>query len=181
MNTFLKFLKYLYKILKVLIYIVLILIIFIILIQRIFNNKISVGGYRIFTVVTPSMEPEYKVYDVIISKSEKPQNLKIGDDIVYLGNSGDFNNKIITHRIIDIVNEQNTYTITTQGIANSAPDPEITNSQVYGKVIYKSTILSFLSKILNNSVGFYFLILVPLAFLIMAEIFDRIKEKNEEE
>lgn len=180
MDKFKKFLSFLLKFIKIIIYIILVLIVFVILTQKIFNNKISVAGYRIFTIVTQSMEPEYKVYDVIISKNEDPKNLKIGDDIVYLGEKGDFNNKIITHRIIDIKPVDNSYTITTQGIANSGIDPEITDSQVYGKVIFKSEILSFFSRILNSSVGFYFLILVPLAFLIMAEIFDKVKEKNSE-
>lgn len=181
MKNFLNILKGLYKFIKIILTIIIILIVCIILIQKVFNNKISIGGYRIFTIVSPSMEPEYKVYDIIFSKTTETKNLKIGDDIVYLGEKGDFSNKIITHRIIDITNENNNYTITTQGIANTAPDPEIKEKQIYGKVIFRSKILSFLSKILNSTIGFYCLILIPTSLLIIAEIFDKDKTDNVEE
>lgn len=181
MKKFLNILKGLYKFFKIILTIIIILIVCVILIQKVFNNKISIGGYRIFTVVSPSMEPDYKVYDIIVSKKTETSNLKIGDDIVYLGKKGDFNNKIITHRIIDILNDENSYTITTQGIANTAPDPEINETQVYGKVILRSKILSFLSRILNSTIGFYCLILIPTSLLIIAEIFDKDKEKDVEE
>ena len=51
---------------------------------------------------------------------------------------------------------------------------------MYGVVKYKAVVLSFLSGILNNSFGFYFLIFVPIAFLIFLEIIDFIKSKEEE-
>ena len=137
MKNFFNILKFLYKFFKIILTIVVILIVCIILIQRVFNNKISIAGYRMFTVISPSMEPDYKVFDIIISKTIETDNLKIGDDIVYLGEIGEFNNKIITHRIIDISKENNSYKITTQGIANTAPDPEINGKQVYGKVIFR--------------------------------------------
>lgn len=181
MKKFLNVLKYLYKFLKIILTIVIILIVCVILIQKVFNNKISIGGYRIFTVVSPSMEPDYKVYDIIISKETEPNNLKVGDDVVYLGEKSDFNNKIITHRIIEISKENNSYKIITQGIANTAPDPEIDETQIYGKVILRSKILSFLSKIVNSTIGFYCLILIPTSLLIIAEIFDKDKDDNVKE
>jgi len=173
-------LKNIYNIIKTILTIITILIMCLILIQRLFNNKISIAGYRMFTVISPSMEPEYKIFDIIISKKQDPNKLEIGDDIVYLGNKDEYNNKIITHRIIEKKEENNSYIFTTQGIANNIADPEIKDSQIYGKVIYKSEILSFLSRILNNKYGFYFLILVPTAFLIVSEIFEKGKKDEKE-
>lgn len=176
MNIVLKILKGAFKVLKALLTLLIILIVSIILLQRVFNNKVSIGGYRIFTIITESMVPVYNVFDVIISKDIDVENIKIGDDIVYLGSEGSFADKIITHRVIEIENTNNTYNFTTQGIANTGIDPTINESQIYGVVVKKSIILSFISKLVNNSFGFYFLILIPLAFLIVSEIIDKVKK-----
>ena len=52
--------------------------------------------------------------------------------------------------------------------------------KIYGKVVYKPVVLSFLSGILNTKLGFYLLIFVPVAFLIFLEILDYIKRKEGE-
>lgn len=175
-----KFIKLLFNIIKVLVWIFVIIIVLLIAIQRLFNNEVSLGSYRMFTVATGSMEPEYKVYDVIISKEEPLDQIKVGDDLVYLGKERDYKDKIITHRVINIENEDGKYLFTTKGIANEVADPVVEGNQVYGIVVYRPYLLSFLSHILNNSYGLYFLIIVPLAFLILLEILDRIKDKETE-
>lgn len=174
------FINFLGKIFKVIIWIFVILIVLLIGIQRLFNNQVSIGSYRMFTVVTGSMLPEYKIYDVILVKEENPSDIKIGDDVAYLGKKDDYKDKVITHRVIKKYQSDGKYYFTTQGIANNAPDPEITGDQIYGVVAYRPQLLSLLSHILNNSYGLYFLIIVPIAFLIFLEILDRIKEKERE-
>ena len=43
----------------------------------------------------------------------------------------------------------------------------------------KSNILSFISKIVNNPYGFYFVIFVPFAILLVMEIIDFVEEKKD--
>lgn len=174
------FIKFLLKLVKGIIWVFVILIMVVILIQRIFNNEVSIGSFRMFTVVTGSMVPVYNVNDVIIAKEEEPSKIKKGDDLVYLGEVGDFKDKIVTHRVISIKQKDGDYYFQTKGVANNTSDPVISSDQVYGKIVYKAVILSFLSGILNNSYGLYFLLFVPIAFLIFLEILDRIKDKEEE-
>lgn len=175
-----KFIKFLLKFIKVAVWIFVLLVIFVILVQRIFNNRVSIGSFRMFTVVTGSMEPVYKVGEVVISKEVDPSTIKKGDDVVYLGEKNDFKDKIVTHRVIKIEKKDNEYYFTTKGIANDYSDPVISSDQIYGKVVYKPVVLSFLSGILNTKLGFYLLIFVPVAFLIFLEILDYIKRKEGE-
>lgn len=175
-----KFIKFLLKFIKVIVWIFVLLVIFVILVQRIFDNRVSIGSYRMFTVVTGSMDPVYKVGDVVISKEVDPSTIKKGDDVVYLGEKNDFKDKIVTHRVIKIEKKDNEYYFTTKGIANDYSDPVISSDQIYGKVVYKPVVLSFLSGILNTKLGFYLLIFVPVAFLIFLEILDYIKRKEGE-
>ena len=175
-----KFIKFLLKFIKVVVWIFVLLVIFVILVQRIFNNRVSIGSYRMFTVVTGSMDPVYRVGDVVISKEVDPSTIKKGDDVVYLGEKNDFKDKIVTHRVIKIEKKDGEYYFTTKGIANDYSDPVISSDQIYGKVVYKPVVLSFLSGILNTKLGFYLLIFVPVAFLIFLEILDYIKRKEGE-
>lgn len=174
------FIKFLFNIVKTIAWILIILIVFVILVQRIFNNKVSIGSYRMFTVATGSMVPVYNVYDVIISKEIPLEKINRGDDLVYLGEKDDYKGKIITHRVVDIKGSGGNYRFTTKGVANPDNDPEVDGKQVYGIVVKKLVVLSFFSHILNNTYGLYFLIILPIAFLIFLEILDKIKEVENE-
>ena len=176
-----KLVKVLFAIIKIIVWIFILCILAVVLIQRIFDNKVSIGNYRMFTVVTGSMKPEYDIYDVIIVKNTDLKDIKVGDDVTYEGAEGSVKDKIVTHRVIDIDKENNEYVFTTKGTANDIADPLVKGNQIYGVVTYRPALLSFLSHILNNSYGFYFLIFVPIAFLIFLEILDHIKSKEEED
>ena len=174
-----KALKIIGNILYYILVVFIVLILLVVILQRVTKNNASIGGIRIFNIVTESMVPEYKVGDILISKSTSLDKIKVGDDIVYLGNKDTFTGKVVTHRVIDIEkNEDGTYLFHTKGIANTAEDPVVSGSQVYGVIIYKTVILSFISKIINNLYGFYFLIFTPLTILIVVKIIKIYQERK---
>lgn len=177
-----KALKIIGNILYYMLVVLVLLILLVVLLQRVTHNNASIGGIRIFNIVTESMVPEYKVGDILISKSIDPSKIEIGDDVVYMGEVGSFQGKIITHRVIDIEKDGDNYKFHTKGIANEYEDPAVvTADQIYGTIIYKTHILSFISKIINNLYGFYFLIFIPLAVLIIVKIVKIHREKYEED
>lgn len=177
-----KAIKIIGNILYYILVVFIVLILLVVILQRVTKNNASIGGIRIFNIVTESMVPEYKVGDILISKSTSLDKIKVGDDIVYLGNKDTFTGKVVTHRVIDIEkNEDGTYLFHTKGIANTAEDPVVSGSQVYGVIIYKTVILSFISKIINNLYGFYFLIFTPLTILIVVKIIKIYQERKYDE
>lgn len=177
-----KALKIIGNILYYTLVVLVLLILLVVLLQRFTHNNASIGGIRIFNIVTESMVPEYKVGDILISKSIDPSKIEIGDDVVYMGEVGSFQGKIITHRVIDIEKDGDNYKFHTKGIANEYEDPAVVSEdQIYGTIIYKTHILSFISKIINNLYGFYFLIFIPLAVLIIVKIVKIHREKYEED
>ena len=173
-----KFLKILWGILKAVTWIVVILIFSVIIIGRVTNNKLTLAGYSIYTVVTESMVPKYNVGDMILAKQADPNTLKVGDDIVYLGTKDTFAGKIVTHQLINIEQTDTGTEFHTKGIANAIEDPVITGDQIKGKVITKLTILSLISKIINNQYGFFFIIIIPTAILIFEIMIDSINSKK---
>lgn len=173
-----KILKSIWKTIKIVIGTILAIIITIIMIQRISNNNKSLLGYRLFTVATGSMEPKYNVGDMILVKEIEPKDIKLHDDVTYKSNDPKLNNMFITHQVIEIKENNGKYSFLTQGIANTGVDPEITEDQIYGTVTSKLKVLSFISKKINSNLGFFLIIVVPIAVLIFLEIID-IKEKRE--
>ena len=175
-----KALKIIGEILYILLFIIVILMLIVVILQRVTDNSVTIGGYRMFTVATGSMVPQYEVGDILVSKEIEPSDIKVGDDIVYRGKEGSFKDKVVTHRVISIEQENGEYKIITKGIANQEQDPEITDEQVYGKVVYKVQTLSFISKLISNIYIFYFLIFVPIALIIFRQI-KQIASRDEEE
>lgn len=177
-----KALKIIGNILYSILFLIVVLMLIIVIIQRTSNNSISIGGYRIFAVATGSMVPKYEVGDVLISKEIEPSEIKVGDTVVYKGEVGGFKDKFVTHQIQSInKQEDGTYKFTTKGISNIEADPEISETQVYGKIIYKVKTLSLISKLISNVYVFYFFVFVPIAIIIYKQIRNLIREDEEED
>ena len=166
----LKEIKALWVVIRTILTIILIALLAIVGVQRISNNKMAVAGFRIFTVITESMTPKYKVGDAIFTKTINPSEIKVGDDITYLGTAESFKDKIVTHRVISIEKgEDGLYIFQTKGIANDEPDPKINETQIYGKVIYKIKTISYLNSVIGNLYGMYFAIFIPFGIIIFIE------------
>ena len=73
-----------YRIIKAIIIIVMVTYVTFVVVQRVSGNK-SIFGYRIFTVATGSMIPDYEINDVLAIKEVNSDELEVGDDITYLG------------------------------------------------------------------------------------------------
>lgn len=165
-----KILKIIWNIIYTIIFLFVLLLVLVVFLQRTTNNEVTLGGYRIFVVATGSMVPKYQVGDVLISKEIAPEKIKVGDDIVYTGKEGSFKDKVVTHQVIFIEKENENYRIKTKGIANTGEDPEITQNEVMGKVIYKFKILTLLQKAFSNNYVFYFAIFIPIAIITVSQI-----------
>ena len=142
-------LKFIWKIIYKLMAVAVIMMFVFAIVQKSSNNRKSIFGIKIFTVITGSMIPVYEIGDIIIVKDVVPEEIIVGDDIVYIGEKGTYRDKTITHRVQSIKKkEDGNYGIITKGVANSAQDPEINQTQVLGKVIGHVPIFSFVLKII---------------------------------
>ena len=155
---------------KFILWVFIIALLAVVLTQRVTNNEKGFLGIRIFTVVTESMVPKYNVGDAILVKEVLPEDLKVGDDITYLGKEESFKDKYITHQIIEIEKKDDgKYRIVTKGIANEDKDPEIDDTQVFGRVLYKTKIISYFNGVVGNLYSMYFVVVVPMAIMIFFE------------
>ena len=173
-----KILKYIGKFIYILLSVSLIILVIFAVVQKSSSNRKSILGIKIFTVITGSMIPVYDIGDILIVKDVQPEEIKVEDDIVYVGEKGTYRNKTITHRVQEIKQKDDgNYSIITKGVANFARDPEINQTQVLGKVIGQVSIFSFILKLITD---IYVLILIPVVILIYKNV-KRIINMNAEE
>lgn len=167
-----KIVRVIINLFKFLFFSLIILYLIFIVLQQLTNNS-SIMGWRIFNVASASMDPVYKIGDVIVVKEVSVDSLKIGDDITYLSGEEENSGMLITHRIVRVeLNEDNNRVFFTKGINNDIEDPEVNEEQVYGKVYTKLKLISIINRLIRNIYGFFFLVFVPLVLVIFIEILD---------
>ena len=179
-----KIIKILNRTIEIMFTIFIIFFCLIVVCQKFFQKENSFFGYRVFTIVTESMEPVLEVGDIILVKDTDTKKIKVGDNITYQGMSDDLAGKIITHQVVNIIEENGKKIFYTQGVNTSTIDPAVYEEQIYGVVEYKFVVLSFIYKIITNTVGFILLIVLPLGYIFIIELktiaIERNKDKEKE-
>ena len=159
----------------------LVIVLAVVLVQKLSNNNLTIGGVRMFTIVSDSMKPTYKIGDIIFDKEVVAKDIKVGDHVTYLGTAGNFAGLVVTHEVMSIREENNTYYFITKGSANDIADPEITGADIYGKVIYKPFFLSFISGLMTNSIVYYGMFIVIGIFFSYQVITSFINKDDEDD
>ena len=92
----------------------------------------GIGKYKIIAIASNSMNPIYYKGDAIIYEKEKASNIKKGDILVF-----EYNKRIITHRVVNIIKIGKKTYFQTKGDNNKEADVELViDTSVYGKVKY---------------------------------------------
>lgn len=175
-----KILKIIKKIASYILTFLALMFVLVVFLQRFSDNKLSFFNFRMFTVVTESMAPRYVKGDVLLARHIEPSKIKVGDDISYLGKYGDTKDRIITHEVTRIKQDENgKYIFRAKGLKNLIEDPTIHEDQLFGKIIYKSIIITMLYKAIETKLGMFLLIIVPLMGIITYEAFTIMLEREE--
>lgn len=131
------------------------------------ENKIF--GYQIHTVHSGSMEPEIKTGSIIIVKEvEDKTGLQVGDVITFYQSF----DRIVTHRIVEVVHSGEHVLYRTKGDNNPEPDLTLALSD---NVLAKYTgitipYLGYVAKYVNTTVGLVMLLVVPGFILLCYSI-----------
>lgn len=171
------------RIIGVFLIIVLIIALCYTLSARISGETPSMLGYSMLRVSSESMEPELNIGDIIIVKEVEPDTLKKGDVIAYHGKEGPVADKLITHQIVTEPYEKDgVYYFTTRGIKSGAlDDPEIDETQIYGKATYKIPLLGTIYDFFSHWYGLVSFLLI-IVILFSSDIFNLINTiRNKEE
>lgn len=172
--------KVLKTIFNIVVTVFVVMFLLVVCLQRFSNNQITFLGYRMFSVASSSMAPDYQVGDVLIVKITEPEDIKVGDSVTYYGKVGSFANKVITHQVIKIEkNVDGKRVFHTKGISNLVEDPLVYEEQIYGVVQFKAETLSFIYKVVNTKYGMFILVILPIFYIIGSEMLAFMLENEE--
>ena len=155
------------KLIETILTILVVAICVLIITQRVTNNEYGLLGYRLFKIETGSMIPKYNINDVILVKEVDTDTIEIEDSVVYRGNVGELNGRIITHKVVDIKENDGKKFFYTKGIANTTMDPKVSESQILGVVVTKLFFLSLITGFLTNVYSLYFFVILPASVYVV--------------
>ncbi len=134
-------------------------------------------GYQYYTVISGSMEPEYKVGDLLYVKKVDPSNIKIGDPITFILNE---DLVVATHRVIDIDTENQRFY--TKGDANDIADGDPVHfKNVIGVPQFAIPKLGYVSDFVQNPPGTYITVGVGLVLILLVFLPDMFVKKKADE
>ena len=131
-------------------------------------------GYRVFNVVSGSMEPTYSVGDLIYVKDVDPNQIRVGDPITFVLNE---NLVVATHRVVDI-DRENQY-FYTKGDANETPDASPVHfNNVIGVPKFSIPLLGYVSDYIQDPPGSYVAISAGTLMILAVFLPDLFKKEK---
>lgn len=132
-------------------------------------------GFRVFNVISGSMEPTYSVGDLIYVQEVDPDTIEIGDPITFVMNE---DLVVATHRVVNIdIQSRHFYT---KGDANDTPDASPVHfNNLIGKPIFSIPKLGYVSDYIQNPPGMYVTIGVAVLLLSLVFLPDLFRKKED--
>lgn len=140
-----------------------------------FPNEVpSFFGWKPFIVMSGSMETQISVGDIVVVKKTDVNKLKKGDIIAFRNN-----NIVITHRIDDIIQDENSTKYITKGDNNNTQDKDyVLPEQVEGLFKFKIARLGNLAMFIQTPVGIIVCLSIPIILLLIIQFIDSKKDKK---
>lgn len=134
-------------------------------------------GYECYNVISPSMEPEYMVGDLIYVKDVDPTTIKEGDVITFIVNE---DLVVGTHRVVRVDLENKRFY--TKGDANDIEDQAPVHfNNVIGVPQFSIPKLGYVSDFVQNPPGMYITIAIGAVLILAVFLPDMIGKKKKEE
>ncbi len=136
----------------------------------------KVFGIRLFTVLSPSMAPEYQPGDLVYTVPTDAKEIEIGDVVTFVINE---KLDVATHRVFS--KDENSENFVTKGDANKNADGAILAENIVGVVRFKIPKAGFALNFFSTTAGRITGITVVLTFAALIFLFSSGKdeEKNE--
>ncbi len=133
-------------------------------------------GYEYFTVISGSMEPSYRVGDLLYVKKVDPATVKVGDPITFVLNE---DLVVATHRVVRIDAENQRFY--TKGDANEIEDGDPVHfNNVIGVPQFAIPKLGYVSDFVQNPPGTYITVGVGILVVLLVFVPDLLAKKNED-
>lgn len=134
-------------------------------------------GFKCYNIISPSMEPEYRVGDLIYVKKVDPNTINEGDVITFIINE---DLVVGTHRVVRVDRENQRFY--TKGDVNEIEDQNpVHYNNVIGVPTFKIPKLGYVADFVQNPPGMYITIGVGIVLILIVFLPDMLGKKKEEE
>ena len=131
-------------------------------------------GYRVFCVLSGSMEPLYSVGDLIYVKPTPSSEIKVGDTVSFVLNE---DLVVATHQVVSI--DAKNMRLQTKGLTNDIPDDPIHYNNVIGVAKFALPKMGYVANFVQNPPGMYIAIAVGVVLVVTLFLPDLKKKKEE--
>lgn len=149
--------------------------------SKVEGKQVNLFGYELYGVLTGSMSPTIDEGSLVIVKKVSPEEIKVRDIITFRSSNSDV---LITHRVKEIVND-NEINFITKGDANNTIDPApIRGDLLVGKVVHwVPKVGSVIITIKDNMIAVVFgIVLIIILISIYCIGLDKsLKKENDED
>ena len=136
----------------------------------------SILGFRLFRVLTASMEPKIPVNAIVLVKETAPEDIQVGDIITFYSADPTLDGATNTHRVMAINSEKGYPVFTTKGDNSVANDKYLVEGKdLIGKVVFISGIVGIVMSLVSNPLLFAAVIIIPLAIIFIVNLKDLVK------
>lgn len=124
------------------------------------------GNFKLFTVMSGSMEPTLPVGSIVFVKPA--ERYSVGDIVTF---SSVGTQDKTTHRIYAISGDGDAKTYTTKGDANSSPDlTPVSEYQIIGKEHFAVPLIGYVLNYIKTPVGLVLIIIIPSVIIVYEEV-----------
>ncbi len=150
----------------------LVIILLLILLFLIIGSRFT--GTDFFTIYTGSMKPVIPIGSTVIVQPIKESHIKVGDILAFHSST---NSETVVHRVIEVKNENSSFSYHTAGDANNSPDVDLVPAKnVIGKVFFIIPYWGYLSDFVRTKLGYVLLVILPGLVFVSFEIRNVIRE-----
>lgn len=151
------------------------LVVILLVFCAVFLMGTRIMGYRVFNVISGSMEPAYSVGDLLYVKEVEPETIQPGTAITFVLNE---NLVVATHRVVEVDAENRRFY--TKGDANDTVDAmPVHFNNVIGVPQFSIPLLGYVSDFVQRPPGMYIAVGVGVVLIVVVFLPDLIGKKKE--
>ena len=134
----------------------------------------GIGGYSPLIVLTGSMEPQIMEGDLIIVKKIDGADVKVGDVIAFFDPDGN-GTSVLTHRVIEVIENDGKLSFKTQGDANNSADRQAVSADKLVGIFTGTRIpgAGSVAMFMSTTAGLVVCVVIPLILLIAYDLIRR--------
>jgi signal peptidase len=141
------------------------------------NEPPTILNHSIYIVRSNSMSPTFKTGTLLIIKRADSGTINV-DDIITFRKKND--TLSTTHRVVEIIDDNNTRQFVTRGDANNVDDPiPVSENDILGKVTFFIPLLGYVFGFIRTKQGIILVIVIPAFILMLTQIIQLFKYKKE--